>query len=479
MSVQITIYEQKYFNQLKNDLDFATETTDFTYNCSGSVMEKIKFVQKIGIKWFAQGDMTYLWSVTTLGSDKYKIERQAGSFIQDGIAIGDNVDFVATDLAGSSTTTNDAAVEYVEDLYCIVQLSVPAAPQNTGILSSGFLHGKSWLTSLIYSYGLIPNDENFNVISRVSGNDQAYYSGAVGLDDGEGDRLTTYVDMLPLGAYRDWVDGTCRVKFIQDSGYEQQFEIEHIFLIAPWYLDGDLENLQNGVIREDLVGLNSCKYVYKTDFRTALSNPNTSKIKIVDLMKGSIGDFNENFNGYENVYSIDSVSYIETSTGNSASGLIIGSKTTVIIIVSKVGNIVAGGDEAIVGYVSYLPSENEYEDTYTDLETNFMYDGLRCVVDVAAEVGTEIIKRIVSANDSGKQVIEIDVEFAEAQQSRLSAESYFLIGILIGDSSLDSVYSNRVNLLADVNNFDLSADIPDLIGCDEIIIYQHTNDIII
>ncbi|GAH06882.1 unnamed protein product, partial [marine sediment metagenome] len=127
-----------------------------------------------------------------------------------------------------------------------------------------------------------------------------------------------------LGQYEDWRTGTVKARFSQQvNDYIQKFEIEHEFTILPYYLDGELSNLQNNVIPPLLNGLNSLKYVFNPEFRTVLSNPNTAKSYDFDINLGSTAWFNENFNGFNSEYKVNSITYTEFGTANSADGLLI------------------------------------------------------------------------------------------------------------------------------------------------------------
>ena len=89
------------------------------------------------------------------------------------------------------------------------------------------------------------------------------------------------------------------------------------------------------------------------------------------------------------------------------------------------------------------------------------------------KVGTGIINSADATTDSGIAVIELELQFTEAQQLRLNENTNYLIAVLCVDTGLDNDVSDRVNLIADTTTFDLSADIPDLFGCSYVDIYEH------
>ena len=109
----------------------------------------------------------------------------------------------------------------------------------------------------------------------------------------------------------------------------QQFQIEHIFKIAPFYRDGELDSVKG----EDVPPLDlfngdmSLKYVFQTEFRTVLSNPNTSFISDYDTQLGSVGYFDESFNGFESDFTISDLVY-KVENGNVVDRLEVGKVTS-------------------------------------------------------------------------------------------------------------------------------------------------------
>jgi len=122
-------------------------------------------------------------------------------------------------------------------------------------------------------------------------------------------------------------------------------------------------------------------------------------------------------------------------------------------------------------YVSYLPNQDEYENTtLTDFNENFLYDNSLNNEGLSPTVGgNNIISNFEIGNLSGNTMtLTFDVEYSSLQKAFLSQRNnqediYFIIGVQLGDVTLSSGNSDRVTLLADVNTYDESADIPDLI----------------
>ena len=466
MPVQIDIAEQKFFNQFLNGDSFSTNTSEFTSNLAGSVLEKIKFTQKVQVQWFAFSQDSDPWTIETT-----RFIRSNGSFIEDGFSIGDTFDHYRDWSTGSPTLDFSGTVTAISDDGLRLTFTVDSGTVTTGTDEKdvGF-RGTNDITALIYKFGLIENDEPLNFISKVSGNEQAYYAVDIGKDVGSG-RPTTFVNMTALGQYNDWVTGSAKVRYVQDVGDSQEFEIEHIFRINPFYVDGELNNLKNNIIPDLLDGLKSLKYVYELEFRTAISNPNTAKTVQRESNLGSVAWFNENFNGFDSDYTLESITYKNTSTAASLGAIEIGTNTTVTITISRdSGNFSAG--ERIGGFVSLLPSESGYTDKTTDLDTNFLLDQKYNTIGAAA-ASSDFIKNFQISLDSGNAVVSFEVDYSTAQQALITSNDNYLIAVQVGDESLSAGNSDRVMILADTRSYEQDADIAGLMSVSKFDMFPH------
>lgn len=466
MPINIVISGQKFLNQFKNDEDFTANTGDFTNNLAGSVMENIAYNFTIDINWFANSSDSDEWDLIS-GN---QIVRTVGSFVVDGFSPGDICDWLQT---VSTVPTIEAVIiidSISEDGKTIV------FTYDSGLITNSVdagLRGLTPLTAIKYLFGLIENNETFKIQSKVSENDQGYYGSNIGFETGGG-RDTNFVQLERLGQYKDWQTGSVKVKYVNNpSTYVQRFEINTTFMIVPYYLDGELTNLENNIIPSLLNGENALKYVFKPGFRTVLSNPNTEKRTIVSNNLGSVAWFNERFNGFQNNFTVENVVYRDANTLESADGLIIGTETLVDITISKT----SGTFNRFGVYVSYLPEQDEYQNTtLTDLKENFIYDKALNSVALPLTTGDDFITELTGAIVSGDLVVTFKVNYSMAQKSFLSnkfsqGNANFLIGVQVGDITLPSGNSDRVMLLADAISYDDSADISGLIAFNKFDIY--------
>ena len=286
--------------------------------------------------------------------------------------------------------------------------------------------------------------------------------------------------MIGLGQYNDFITGNCKVRYVQNSSgifgvadAAQEFQLEHEFIINPWYVDGGLNDLINGVAPDYLLGTASLKYAYESDFREALSNPNNRIVAVSDKSLGSVAWFNENFNGFDNLYNIESVTYSDSATSNSSSALQITAKTKVEIVISKIGGSFTNGDK-LGAYISYLPTANEYTNTMTDMVHNFMYDNIFCIVGSSQQAGSGIFTTAEAELVGSNVKLTVEVEYNTAQKLRLfnTDEPNYVMGIQCGDVSIDSGDIDKV-MLKIVDGYVVGADIPDLIINEDLKIYPY------
>jgi len=231
-------------------------------------MERVKVVQQVDISWgITYAPSVFNWSLSIIGGTTFTIVSNDGyDFVKEGFWAGDVVD-IGVNISGIPFAVTNCTVSFVDGNTMVITLSIPY------VLPAGIIgiriEAKSPLTGLNYKFGLIDNNENFNTISKVSGNDQGYYSGSIGLGS---PRDTSFQTMTPLGSYRDWITGSARARYVSNPDtYVQRFEIEHEFLVVPYYLEGELTNLQNYVLPTLYKGANTLKYVYNAGFRTVLT----------------------------------------------------------------------------------------------------------------------------------------------------------------------------------------------------------------
>lgn len=463
MPVDLITTSRKFHTRYKNADIFASNPSDFTTNLAGCVGEGLKVTSEVQVSWYFQCSASNPVDWEHVTGFLFRVKKQTGqNWTIDGFSEND---IVEVDLDGTITTGTLTTLTPTW-----MYLDFPSSPFTgiSGVITTVLFNGQTPLTALIYRFGLVDNDDSYTPISFLTNNAQSYYASDL--------IVSTPQNMLVQGVYSDWVSGsaTCE-KLVSADPNVQKFEITHIFDV-PYYRDGELPNIQDNVIPGWLAGLASLKYTCKYEFRTDISNPNTKKEGVDEDNLGSVGWFNENFNGFQNDYAVESVTY-EDSGGNSADGLLIDSSTVVKITISKISGAFVATDK-IGLLVSYLPDITEYQNTLTTFDDNFMYEIVYRLADGVANNGA-IISNIEAEVISGDILITATIDYSSAQQMTLAAkvDPYFLLAVNVGDITKTNANSDRVMLLIDAEKYDSSPDIPDLITLNDFRHFSHDETI--
>ncbi len=462
MGLQLIVQSRKFFSQIKNGEDFSLLTGDFGTHLKGSVGEKMRMVMQLDIEWFSLSTASspFIFDGTNT------VKRSSGSFIADGFSVGDIADFFSPQ--GVPIAGNSRTILVLNDTFMIVD--GPAFGVSTA--TDAHIRGLTELTGFIHSFGLIGNDEPFNFQSKVEGSDQIYTAKGVGNDPGGG-RITTFIDAEAKGTILGWQSGSLKVRFVSNpSTYVQRFEIQHDFTILPFYQDGQGDDILAMIQPEILLGANTLKYAAQMEFRDVVSNPNTAKTFVDEISLGSVGGFDENFNGFNNKFSIDSIAYEETASGDSADGIIAGTKTHVTVVVNSLDSVFVAGSKFGV-YHSKLPTNPEYTNQTDEFDDVWLYDS-KIQTTGDAPISSTILKAVEATFGSAAQItIEFDVEFSVAQQILLSSDSLYVIGIQVTDNTLTTDNSDKVILVGDLREYVKSADIEGLLTLDAFAVYPH------
>jgi len=458
MGVDIRIRNFKVFNQLKNGSDFTQDTAEYTVNLAACIGEKVKATFDQYVSWFFKSSTQ---NKLTISNTKTTYVRDSGNWINDGFSIGDNIQITQP----STSKSNWGTITEVTDLEII--LTSVGGTLTDGPYSDVIVYGSNILESVIFSPNLIENDEVFTTTSKVSKNETGYYISEITGSPQQFKILNQ--------KYEDWITSKDQNSinysgstFINSIKY-QIFHYEIEFIVTPFYLEEWYNLFLDNDVPELYKGLNSIKFVGRSEYRNVLSNSDSAKIFINEGATGSVGFYNNNFNGFNNEYTLETIEYKDTTTLTSVDSVQTASKTTIYLKFNGSFNT----SDRIGAMIHYKARQDEYENKDTTIEENFMLDNIVAATDGAETIGTGVFKRMKVYLSGGDLYIELDTEYSTEQQIRLINDPEYILGILLADNSKSAGSSNRVMYLAANSLYSTTSDIAGLFQVSEFEILTH------
>ena len=458
MAIQFRQIDFKLYDQLRNGNNFNINTTLNKKNLAGYVGGKYKLINEfaVSVYWNDDSDLTL-----DINYNEKWLECEGVDWENEGFSVGDKIGW-SVDYNDSFYSSGSSEITSISGIRLYFSNDANQPPDVNSLSFSGkkavYLSEKK--RAINYSFGFVENGDDYSNNSLLTNASQTYY-GSYGI----GTELST--DLQQLGENKDWVSGECVFEGMGQNdlfdidgfqlGIEFKYEISHKFLLNPFYREGDISNLTNpnGVIPPDyLIGDASLKYVFNTDLRRELSNPNTSINYKQYKLLGSTAYYNENYNGFNNNFKISNVKY----NNGDLDGINPNETTTVTFDVESLNGVEL--DTAIASlYVFKCTEETEYTNTTsTTLEQNFLYDSLR--TDGASQTGTGIIKTLSFASQTlTKRTVTATISYTQAEQLKIEEGDFFALTIAV---TSDLTANDDVNLLVDVKEYDTTIDIPGL-----------------
>jgi len=458
MPTEIRVVGQKFFYENRNGTSFNQNLSYYTNHLKGNVLEKVKAVFNVQVSWYVEflsdKDVGYFYNNV---EDTVIINSVSGDFINNGFSIGDEFKFTSSGFWIKGTITAISDTEVVADVTAVS--SVPNPNQWFYPDGEQIMTGTTKKTALKYKFGLIENNESVNFLSKLTNTEQTYvYQGI------DHDTFNT-VNGKSLGNNKAWQTGesTCRFvgysvdknKFLTEET-TQEFEITHEFIITPFYREDEIDSLKGEDIPpiDIFNGNKSLKYVFETEFRTTLNNPNTSMISQYDTQEGSVGYFNESYNGYENIFSVESLTY--SVGGNSATRLDAGEVTTCTSVIKSSdgvefqnGGIISVGHSAIIDADVYSNNKDNYNTIWVD-ETARAPIGGSFVGDIL-----NVTSVVLDAVDTITITFEVDLSGKNVADN----QDYVLYFVVEDWTASIAAESQKVTLLSDVNQYYKNSDI--------------------
>ena len=464
----------EFFNQFNNGEALDQNLTDFTKNLVGNITDKIRTRQTVAVSWTSSSDSVNTFDI--LGNTLTSI---SGNFLNEGFIVGDIISlydnvglaFVFTDRTITSLTAN----QIVFDGAVVPTASYPDAK----------LYGKTPLESLRFKFGLIENNEPTNYISKIDGTaENSFSADGVGFDTGGGVRSLVPVALNSAIGVNSWKSDfdSATVAFVstgtQIEDYEQIFEINHYFTILPFFLDGELSNIQNLIQPALFTSTNTLKYVFDAQFNTTLSNPNGTKSATVDNWLGSVGWYNESLNGNVNNYGVVSLVYTNQDTLAIVPEINSQQKTKVEFNLRSIPNTFTVNTNVAVG-IAILPDASDYQQNSQTIDENFILDSAFTTVDLAFIDSSIITNYTAIFNSAASISVAFDVDYLTAIEPLLENKNY-VIWCSTCDETVTSQGTDRVCLKVDSQLYDYNPDVEDLIFIDTINHFPHNiNDTVL
>lgn len=449
MPIEISVFDFRCFNQLRNGENFDRNLSEFTPNLVGNVGERILVEYQISIGQNANTEGVDEWFIENNVNVK-EIRRSSGSFFDDGIQVGDQYDFYSNwqdrKIAGPLGSEYVGQVEAISGDGRVLTYSVLFGTDSTNgpVTNMGLLFSQSNFANrngaLFVKFGLIENEETFNFLSKTTGSQQIYYlSGLVPGNIRQGESL---------GVIKDWVTGKLSTEsvVIPPSLGESQFTVRHEFVLNPFYILAYREFIENGTVPEIFEGDSSLKYAVELEFRKTLTNTGSSKVGQYDSLGGFVGWYGENFNGLNPDYRIASITYEDAVTADPLDGINISTSTKAIITLENINGPIT--NYSCAAYIFRVPdSEDDYIGTASDLIENFILKS--AIVSSPDTSNTNIVTSLVGGN----LVIEYTVDYTTAEKLQLSTDDEFILLVQVEDPTISAGNSDRIMLIADFKNY--------------------------
>jgi hypothetical protein len=528
MAVEFKITDQKFWNDFTSPAVINTlgvSTTDinkFSRNLIGSVGQyiyteyNIEYSVSTGIfTGDTSEDFFNDWEYSVSGNDTTFKRKDGGSYIEDGFKVTDQIVFSAVWRKkfgqGVGLFNIWAEVSFVDDDEMIlINFNInpfaanlnPPANMDLFIDSAGFvaqgLIGEHITqvfvasSSIELSYGLLENQESFSNFSKIDGSQQTYYKrdingsgrfffkGATNSWRADSDRLRvvgngrkTKQDFLKRASDFPFGSTTFEIYF-----QTLTTRIGHRFLLVPFYLEDQINNIKNKIPPSYLEGNNSLKYSFSAELRNDINNPNTSKVVTYNTLLGYVGYYNQQFNGLASRFSVNNLKYVN-SIGKTVNQLDI-SGTTVSFDVISIDNVFSNSSSTkpfgVVRHFRLSTSDQYTETRSTTLTGNFLYGAVG--INSFFEKSVDFDNITFTYVNSGLFKVSFDIGFRDIDNAGLPSlgEEYCLavtVGSRFTNNDYDQNKEDQVTLIVDVNEYDKNTDIPGLLGVKSFDLYDN------
>ena len=491
MPQDIRIVNQQFFYQSRNGDNFDLNTSETTLHLKGNVGERVKAVYNVQLNWYTQYEANSIWHYfddedynPTLNEFGSLVINANGFETDGGFVVGDYFRYTGGDFKAVGVITSVSDTEIYAKLTEAPTLEFTSNPNLWRKPSvETFVTGTTTKRALKYKFGIIENNESFNTLSKLTNTDQTFYVDDIQHPANPDDPWTpVYTSGFSHGNNKAWETGTIKAAFIGYSFDKDrtisrgestlEYAIEHEFIILPYYRNGEEDSLTGSDQPPlDLYnGDKSLKYVFEAEFRTEVNNPNTSVKVEYDTQDGSVGYFNESYNGFPNRYSVRSVSY--EVGGETVEKLDASNITNVTLVVDSLDGVFNSNTVFVIGH-SLLLDQTEYQRSEKKFKDLWVNNSVRNVFNAAAK-NDGVLKNVVNTSSTSTSA-EFNFDVDPTSENIEDLQEYILtFSTEETNKSID--LSGKVNLLVDYNTYSKSSDIDGLWNVEKFEQYPHAED---
>jgi len=452
MATTTQIIDAKWYYQHKNGDDFSLLPSDYTQNLVGNIFENVKLVATVR-------------SFTTVDADKIVVKTDSiyvpNAQLTKSISVGDTVRLF---FSGNISDNTVVLVDSISDeIIYYTSITPPATPIPFTATGGDSLIVESPLTYLRYDHGLtVSTNSTTNYRSKLDGETTSYIvPNLTGVfSDGEKTAINSN-----FGSFKARFVGVAQIPYDNVGSFNsaQDFEIEHIFKIQD-YSEADIQNYIDRFKPDAYLGESTLNYNSKFEFRNVETAPSTSKIGTF-LDQSNVGYFGENLNGRPNNYTVSDVVIVRVSNNSQIEDITSSEASKVTFNIN--GDFTS---EAVI-VLNHFAMISDYEFKKVDFEDLFFSDTVR-IQGISTENGGIITEGKITAVTPTQASVEMTVN---PNSSTLDGEQY-LLSVLVGDSSIPSITSNKVQEIIKTGFYQTGFDIEGLLGDVSIELFQRDCD---
>ncbi len=451
------VTSRKFYNELRNGAAFGSNLTDYTNDLVGNVEETVQIIQIVTVR--TEVLASDFGGITHTQNGIQSIFNFSGNWFTEGISQGATVQLTWDN---GTKTASETVITVTGNTGNNLTLT------NTNILAQGWgttatrtdlvIVVTSAPNKLIYKYGLNQLNANVNnYLSPLDGNEQSYYATLTG----------SYQTLTRIGNIVSWDMGTVEAKFNSTTVDVHEFEIKHTFKI-PYYLDGQIGNIEDLITPNSLLSTNSYKYGFGMFF----SETNFDSNRILEDVgfNGSVGYYNENFNGLINNYAIEGLSYSNAHSTQTIEGT--DTNTITFDIKNNAGNWAVS--QKVIFKHSKLPNSTEYSNQLSTFDTIWMTDSLEQLEGAGAGASSIITNCTVNIDGGDPTLLNVslDISYSASEQLLITSAKNWILSLIVGDETLTPYTSDRVMLKIDSQLWGLDTDVTGLIQGTDLRFYK-------